>query len=653
MFEALRQPKTGYIRAERVQPTRSWLYAFCWLLVLLAGLLVADVVSLRLRPTQDYLLDVGYWGDQDVLRGVYAQEQDATGQTYRWTEAESGFFVQQFAVAQNPSLTLNVGGLPQSAGDHRVVGVALDTTDLALPVIAAARNYHMLLPPNALADGNLRIDITSAATVDPPDERAVAFRLDDLTISWPKQQFARPTFAMLLAQAAIVLVWVGIAWRLELPRWSLALVALAAISLLAWSTGYKLMMAMAWQMRLLFHSALVLACVWNAYPLLERCFPRLMTRSDMRRLLCITVIALGVRVLVGMFPPFGSHDLYIHRERLLDVQSGTLQLFDRPSEFGGQQTTVPPAFYMLVSPFTLLTRDPGVAIQGLYIFLEGTSALLIALVVLQLGGRVRAAMAAAIVAAALPIQMTILWWGFGPQIVSQWLLLLLLVLLTRSGDKPRWFWIGATLILTIALLTHNGAVVLGGSALAGYIALVWLFQPRYRREALHWGNVLLVSSAIAVLLLYGDVLISQLVSVQTGSTVVEQSDDTWARIGRVWDGLRSSFRPFGYVATIISLGLVIWRARAPYRWLVIAWLGSASLFLVVDLVLGLQVRYAYFSVPLLCAGLGFAIDWLMQQRVWGKLAGSAIVLFVCVMGIQLLLSGVFQGIKPTLTALTH
>lgn len=632
---------------------RRRLYAVGYIVALFCTLVVADVLALQLRSSQDNRLDVGNWGDQDLLRGVYSQESDAAGQTYRWTQAESGFFVQQFAIARQPWLTLGIGGLPQSAGGARSVSLGLDGTPLVVPLGAAPRDYYVQLPRNALGDGNLDIGMFSTATADPPDARAVAFRLDDITLGWSAQQWPLPTLLMVLAQVAIALVWVAIAWRLQLPRWSYPLVAALAVGLLAWSTSYKLMMAMAWQMRLLLQSAIVLALVWNAYAMLEGWFPRLMTRREARWLLGMTVIAVGVRVLVVMFPPFGSHDLYIHRDRLLDVQLGTLQLFDRPSEFGGQRTTVPPAFYLLVMPWTLLTRDPGVAIQGFYVLLEGSSALLIAIFVRQLGASARAAAVAALVAAALPIQMTILWWGFGPQIVSQWLLLLLLVLLTREAERTRSFWIAATSILTLALLTHNGAVVLGGVALATYVVLLWLFQPHQRGEALHWGAVLVVSSAIAVLLLYGDVLVSQLAGVQAGTSVVGQSGDNWARIGRVWGGLRSSFRPLGYVLSGISLLWLLRYARAAHRWLLIAWLGSAALFLGVDLVMGLQVRYAYFIVPLLAAGVALVIDWLMQQRLWGTAVGAAMVAFVWLTGSYVLLAGVFQGIKPTLTALTH
>ena len=620
---------------------------------LLCVLVAANLLGFRLRPTTQFKLDVGFWGDQDLLQGVYGQESNSTGTTYRWAQAQSLFFVRDFAAAQSGSLVLDIGELPSSAGPTRIVGFTLDDTEIAVPLTTTARRYSLLLPRYALADGDLTVSMTSAASVEPPDTRALAFRLDDITLGWFSTAWALPTPAMLLAQAVIAVLWVAIGWRLELPGWSYPLIATVAVGLLAWSTSYKLMMAMAWQMRLLAFSAIVLLLVWNAYPLLERFQPDASSRRALRWMVGITVLAVAARVFAMMFPPFGSHDLYIHRDRLLDVQHGTLYLFDTPSEFADQRTTVPPAFYILASPFTLLTADPSVAIQGLYVLLEGTSALLVALFVQQIGGSPRATIIAGIVAALLPIQMTILWWGFGPQIVSQWLLLLLLVLLARQSSQSRALRLAAGLILTLALLTHNGAVVLGGLALVGYIALLWLHQRQISPMWLGWAIVLMTSSTIAVLLLYGEVLLSQLMSAQTGVAPLGRQEDLWGRGVRVWDGLRASFRPLGFALSSAGLLVLIRRVRDQARWLTGAWLGSALIFLAIDLAFGLQVRYAYFVVPLVCAGIGFALDWLMRWRILGTALTVALLALVCIAGLDVLFSGVFRGVKPTLNALTH
>lgn len=635
--------RIGFGRAARV---------IAGLAALLALVLAADLLAFDLRSTTMFRLDVGSWGDQNLLRGVYDQETDAAGATYRWTDGSSTFFVRDFAVAPTPRLRIDIGGLPPGAGDKQLVVFAIDRTPLLVPIQSTPRQYFLLPPSGALLDGDLDLQMTSPTSITPPDPRALAFRLNDITLGWPSDAWSLPTLPMLLAQTAIVVVWLLIAWRLEAPRRALPLVAALAIALLAWMTSYQLMMAMAWHTRALATSLVVLALAWRSYDRLERWFPRWGSRSEWRWVGWLTAIAIGVRLLVIFYPPWGSHDLYIHERRLADVQIGSIQLFDTPSEFGSNRTIVPPAFYVLVLPLTLLTNDPSAAIHGLYAMLEGTTPLLVALLIHQLGGSNRAALLAGVLAACLPIQLTILWWGFGPQVVSQWLLLLLLVLLTRPAIADRAAWFFGGLVLTLALLTHNGAVVLGGALLGSYIAWMIIRERGDRAIWWRWAGVFAAGSAIALLLVYGEVVVSQLTGARSSAaTPPLDGAEEAARIGRVWAGLQSSFRPLGLALSALGFGALLITTRN--RPLVLAWIGSGLLFLLVDLLWGLQVRYAYFVVPLLCGGVGLVLDWLLARRAWGRIAAVAIVGYVALVGLNLWFESVFLGIKPTLTALTH
>lgn len=617
------------------------------------ALWATDALSLYMRGTSAVGVDVGGRGDQNLVSGVYAAESDASGATYRWARASSAIGLRDLADIPNAELRLTIGGLPPAAGATQPVRVDLDTTTLVVPVMSAPRQYYLLPPAAALRDGTLMIRMQGATFAAPPDPRLVALRLDAADLSWARTTWPLPTPRLLLVQFALVLVWLGMGWRLGLPRWSLALIGACGVALLAWMTGYELATAQAWQMRALAQSALVLALLWNAAPLLQRLTPELGTRAEVRWLLAITALALVVRIVVLMYPPFGSHDLLIHRTRLLDVQRGQLFLFDTPSEFASQPTTVPPAFYIVASPLSLLTVDPAVALQGLYALLEGSSALLVAIVARQLGASARATRGAAIVAAALPIQMTILWWGFGPQMMGQWLLLLLLVFLTYRPTRTPVFWLAAALTLTLALLTHNGAVVLGGVAVAGYAGLGWLIAGGRRDLWLRWIGVLGASAAVAVLLLYADSLLTQLNVARDGAGAVPIAAEEAARVGRVWGGLRSSFRPLGYAGTGLSFVALVGKTRGWQRALIGAWLLSAAAFLAVDLVSGLQVRYAYFCVPFLCIGTGLVVAWLQRRGLAGRVAALLLLAVIVGSGTRLLVTGVFWDVKPTLTALTH
>jgi hypothetical protein len=104
---------------------------------------------------------------------------------------------------------------------------------------------------------------------------------------------------------------------------------------------------------------------------------------------------------------------------------------------------------------------------------------------------------------------------------------------------------------------------------------------------------------------------------------------------------------------LLALGFVQVWARGLHRWLVLAWLASAALFFAVDLRTGLQVRYAYFVAPLVCAGGGLLLDRLAARRWWGRVVAYALVALVVVAGLTLWYTGVELALKPSLRPLTH
>ncbi|MDQ5854685.1 MAG: hypothetical protein M3380_21960, partial [Chloroflexota bacterium] len=480
-----------------------------------------------------------------------------------------------------------------------------------------------------------------------PDPRDVGIRLDDVILRWPAGAWAFPQWPTLIVQWATVVVALVVAWRFELPRRGLVVVTAGLVLLLGWMAAHDLFVAYVWSNRVLVASLAMLALFWRPFPLLSRVLPGL-GRAELRLIGLVIAAAIAIRLLGVFYPHFGSHDLIIHRWRLREVQLGYLYLFDKPSEFG-QQTVVPPAFYLLVMPFTLLIDNSAFTLQAAYALLDGSYALLVAILVRQIGGSGRAATLAAITTATLPIQFTALWWGFGPQIAGQWLLVLLALLVERRNSTSRYAWFVAGVVLALALLTHNSALFLGGVWLAGYVLLASRFQPQSLWK--RWGVILLASSLVATLLLYADSVGLYLGGFARGAT--ETSVDESLRVVLIGKGLRSSVRPLGLMLCVLSVVMVLRRAPTTYHLLVVAWLLSAGLFLAVDLLFGLQVRYAYFAIPVICAGFGLLLDGLMRRGRWGWLIGWSAIAITSLAGLSLWYAGVIWNIKPTLTALTH
>lgn len=618
-----------------------------FVLLLLAGVVAANLVSLRLHSPL-HRFDIGTRGDQFLLDGVFGREQDQLGTTYRWTTEETVLTFNGVAVARPAILTLALGWLPPSARTPRPVQLALDGTPWStLHAAATPRHYHVLLPPHALTDGDLRLRLTTETSSVPPDRRAVGVRLDDIALRQSATAWALPPLRVLLVQWGLVLLGVGIAWSLGATSWLLALVAAALTAWLAWMSNAEFFVAAAWHTRMLGAGVIGLGALRLGLPPLRRAWPP-EHEATLRWIMLVTVLAVAVRMLGIFYPLFNSHDLYIHERRMLQVQAGSLQLLDRPAEFAGQLALVPPAFYLLVAPFTLFVSN-ALALQGLYAFLDGTAPLLLALLLRRLGASPRAALFAAIAMACLPIQFIALYWGFGPQIVGQWMTLLLALLVSAGAPRTTGRWIVVGVLLCAILLMHNGVAVLAGVWLAGYALLVWLRGDRAQGQ--RWVLLLTGTGVVATALLYLDAVRLRVAALGESETTATALSDS-GLLAQIWVGLRASFEPLPLALTAMGLALLASRLRGAARSLVYAWLASAGLFLLVDLLTGLQVRYGYFVLPLVGAGGALLIERLMARH-GGHVVGWAVLGLLAYAGLSLWYAGAFLGIKPSLNALTH
>jgi hypothetical protein len=626
-----------------------------WALAILLGCIVANVLALRAYGTNGYALDVGarYAPEEQFLLGFYEPERDDNDLTYRWSQGHSTFRLRGFVPAPDPVLQLVVGGVPATATLPLNVEVEVDGAPAAvLPLAAAQRSYAIQLPTGALADGDLDVTFRNAVAQGAGDDRPVGFRLDALAVRWGTARWLVPLPAAIGAQWAAICVWLGMMWRLEMRRAALVPLACALVVILAWMAGRHQFVAMAWTMRLLGTGALLLALAWNALALLRR-YATGWAGSGVLRWVCIlTAASVAIRLFGVYYPFWESHDLYIHRDRLSLLQLGSLHLYDRPSEFGGRRTIVPPAYYLMASPLTLVAAHPGVPLQGIYAVFDGFNPLLTALFAGRLGARPRAALVAAIMVAVLPIQWTALWWGFGPQVAAQTLVLVLALLITRP-DAPTMYTYGfGVFVLSLLFLMHPGVAVLTAITLGLYVALLWWFHRARRRWWLGWSAVVALTGVIVTVALYVDVIALQLSGVSQGSAARPDFTE-WDRIRLTLEGMGASLRPVGFPLMVLGAVVLLRGVPRPHLWFIVAWLLSAAVFFAVDLATALQVRYAYFAIAPLCVGLGVLLDGLMQRGRIGALLAWSFAGFVAVYGLALWIDGVFFDIKPTLTALLH
>ena len=621
-----------------------------WLGLTLIGLISVQLLGLHWHQSNRAYLDIGFWGDQEFFgpNSFYAQEGEEFGLTYRWTRAHNTLLIRGFAPVRNPWLILDVGGLPASAPAPRTLRLTADQAGiLDVPIQAEARRYHLLLPADALVDSALDLTLESETSRAAPDPRDVGLRLDGLALAWPDRAWVLPAWQTLLSEWVTVVVAVVIGMRLQLPRLVLACLAVALIAMLGWTATHYLLVAASWHLRVMAWSLILLALAWRALPLLQQALPG----AELRPILVIAVLAIIIRLLGVSYPPFGSQDLYIHHGRLLNVHLGSLYLFDRPTEFARESTLVPPAFYMLALPFKLITLKSGVVLHTFYAIFDGLNALFVALLAVRLGTSTRAAAIAGMLIALLPIQFTAIWWGFGPQIAGQCLLVAIAALVVGEPQRSRTAWFIVGLLVCFVQLTHPGVALLGCTWLAGYTLLLWWFRAQQPELWKRWAAALAAGAFVSLLLLYGESLWLYLNGFAEAGSAAATYDNR-ARLIELAKGIRSSVRPLNVLAALGLLALV-YVTRGPRRWLVVAWLGSSGLFLLIDVLLGLQVRYGYFTIPLVCVGVGLLLDRLVTRTRWAWIAVAGVVALTAYYGLSLWYEGIVEAVKPAMSALTH
>jgi len=640
-------------------------------LLLAALLLGANLLAFQLRPSA-YTLDIGTRPDRAAVAGFHGNERDSAGATYRWSDGDATLTLNGPAVRGVAIVGLTLGWLPPGALAPRAVELRLDGagwTTLAAP--DQPRRYSLLLPPGALADGAVQLGLRSAAARVPPDDRPVGVRLDAAELAWPGAAWPMPAPAVLIAQLGLAMLWLALARLLGLGALPAFGVALALAGGLVAHAAIAPDLAPLWQPRLLGAGLAGGAVLWGASRALPRAEPSA-SKSFVNALLLITLIALAVRLLGVLYPLFFSHDLLVNSGRLRNVQLGNLTLFDRPSEFSRRVAVVSPTVFVLAAPFSLL-GDRAFALQFSYALVDGLTPLLVGLLALRLGLRERSALVAAALIALLPMQLTALYWGFAKQIVGQWLTLLFLVAVAGPPPRRMFGWIATGALCAVNLLIHPGGLLFAGVTMGVFLVLGmgmgrWTVDGGRWRAAQLWDNVrspgpwrgwlltLLGAAALALAVQYFEAARLMVGGLLDGSTATPDStnqvSDQAARLWQIWVGLNASFAPLPLALASAGLVALLWRTRGHGRLLVIGWLASALLFLAVDIATGQQVRYGYYSAPLVCVGVAALVEPLMRWRL-GRVAVWGLMALVALAGLLLWGDAIFLGVKPSVNPLTH
>jgi toxin CptA len=639
----------------RGQPTiRSATSAPVSLALALVFVLALPLLWFSLVASPALTIDVGAWGDHTVLTGVNAIESSST-ETYRWTTAR--------ATVSLPNLSSRYQMLRMRAHGWRPAGAAAPTVQLdvaghpwgQLSAPPEMRLYSILLPRDYVSP-SIAVGLTSQV-YRAPDRRQLGIALD-----WIEARAfgaaSGPAPWQIGGQALLLALLLALLWALALPAgWALGLAGLLCGALVWANVRQPLWVGQALGPWLLL-AVLLLAAAWSLAPWLARALSPWMSPRQARVAWALFLAALALRLAGAIHPLFDAHDLTVHTSWLDTVNSGQLYLYSTPGEFHGQRTFNPPAGYLLLLPLELLLPDSRLAVQAGVALLDALGCLLLLPLARALRLPGRAALFALALYLALPINMTMLWWGFATNAIAQTLWLLLLWALLLVVRRPSR---GAAAIFAVAsavaLLTHVGALALAAAMLGLTVALGWRRLPAQSRAALFAG---LLAVALLATAIYFSAALGPVVgqrnpdSLDLGRAFAKSWAARELKIGFISRGLLLGFLPPTLALAPVGLALLLGaRGRHPLmRVLVAAWLAVCLVFLAADLGLGLLVRYVYFAAPLICLGAG-ALLAALHRRAAGRVAAAALVVFVAWSGATLWAAAVLDRVKPSVLPLTH
>lgn len=613
---------------------------------------------LTLLPARPLNLDVGTEGKGDsiYLSGVNQREKVRT-RTYRWTQSDARLsFPTGRAGAAFLSLKMHAG--PHSEAGPLPFALHAGADTLRFDASGDERVYHMLVPPSAYdGAGNLTVRLTGPAIVPEGDSREVALAVDRIWLR-PVAAVGAPALGLVLVELLALGALAALLWANRAPpgrvvagaALGVALIATLNITARYWvGVGVLPMAGVAAALT----GASLLA--WRLLPLADDAQARFV-----RGLWYIGLVGTGMRLAGVAMPGFESHDLDIQSIFISRVVNGGLYLYESAHEFAGGNTFYPTGPYLLVLPLLLLKPTAAFALYNGFALVNACAIPLVALIARELGLSRRAALMAAALAAAMPMEVTINWWGFYTNLGGQVLFLLVVWLLLRVTRAPgRWEAALLFISLSMLLVSHVGMLALAGCALAITAALSWV-RPRMSAAAWRWLIAAGLAALAAFVLAYLSVVAAPMLASSQGvlGDKSRLSAENLAE-GRayllgiipvaIWRGM--GMLPF--LALLPGLPL-LWRAaeRPLGRPLLAGWLLSPLIFFTFEFFYLVQVRYVYFMGPLCALALAALLDRLWAYRL-GRVVALAALLVIASLGLVLWYKAFVVGLKPSLVPLTH
>jgi toxin CptA len=650
------QKYSVYAAVTRAAADIPGIWRTTWLALALILALALPLLWFSLVAAPAIRVEVGMRGDDTYLSGFNEPEKNST-ETFRWTGGAAELRLPNLS-SRYQELRIHAHGWRPAAVASPIVQLDLAGRPWAgIQTQRDLRIYRVWLPRDATSP-TIDIGFVTPVYSTPNDDRELGIGLDWLELH-ELDRSAGPTFwqfggqAVLLGLALLLLGLLALPWG-----WAVATAALLAGALIGANLRQPLWVSAALGGWLIAMVLILVATLLLAPPLKRRLSPW-MSSWQASTAWALLAGALALRLLGATHPLFDIHDIGFHHIWLDQATLGNLYIFSTPSEFQNRPTFNPPVGYVLMMPLQLLLPSERLTLQAGLALGDTLGCLFLLLLARELGLRPRAGLLALALYLALPINLTILWWGFATNVLAQSAGLALLWALLQLARRPARLELATfAVICVLSLLMHVGALVLIVALLSASLVFGWARLAARARTAIVGGLVLAIT---LTMLFYFSAVIDPLLARPASAAAPLSLADTFARswaaraikLAYVAQGLALGFLPLPLALAPLGVSQLL-RERSPNplgRPLVVAWLLISLLFMSVYFGLGLLVRYIYFATPLICLALGVLLDRLWQHG--GRLATLVLVLLVVASGVALWVSGVLLGVKPSLLPLTQ
>jgi len=581
---------------------------------LVTGALVFASTAALYQRQSDIVVDVENAYEGGMVSELHSRER--LGDRYfRWTKAVS--YLDFRNLPKTGTLAVEVRLRVRRPHGEPLPNLAFTANGATVhntPGAPGTVSYHFEFPTDS---SHLRLGIRSD-TFDPSGKRplgvqllGVVVHLPDAPLSWVAPSAVMGGAALLLFAAAFVALGAGGA---GLP---------SAVAALVFSGGFVYLLAQhavrfslyPWHVAALSALTLVVAVVAR----------RLQT--DQRRSVTSTIAVVFILEMATAFYPLTlSSDAHFQANRMLHFLEGDWHPESVTQHDPPFRIPYPVSLYAVSAPLVGLGLERATALTATTSAFDVLVSILLILIAWRFLDDVRGGVLAALLYQLVP--MNSLSFSAG-NFTNLFAVAMLTLAFTFLWTRP----IVCALFTTLALTAHFGMLLEGVILWPAWVAFAWLGPTPVKDDRKRLTMALAVSFAIVGLYYLG---YAELVAEQWGRALTEGSSGGGGGTG----GWRATGSQLGgvflAVAALGSLSLVQSRPATTFRSAALVWLGVSILFLGIDLVSALEIRYALQALPLLALLGGLYLSSAFDRGRVGKAAAWAAILYIGVVGVRTL-----------------